>query len=99
MMDARIRLLLEVFDQAFGGHSWHGTTLSGSLRGVTAGQALWRPGQGRGGGNILEVTRHGGDGEGPVGRRPARDPPLKLTRPRANRRGPTQVPDERALLA
>ena len=35
MMDARIRLLLEVFDQAFAGHSWHGTTLSGSLRGVT----------------------------------------------------------------
>jgi len=34
-MDARIRLLLEVFDQAFAGHSWHGTTLSGSLRGVT----------------------------------------------------------------
>src|SRR2546425_2800266 len=81
MMDARIRLLLEVFDQAFGGHSWHGTTLSGSLRGVTAGQALWRPGQGRGGHNIWEITPHAAHLEWIVRRPPARDPALKFPRP------------------
>src|SRR2546422_11096332 len=84
MMDARIRLLLEVCDQAFAGHSWHGTTLSGSLRGVTAGQALWRPGQGRGGHNIWEITLRAGYWEGIVRRRLTRDPALKVPAPRSN---------------
>ncbi len=54
--DARIELLLEVMDQAFDRHGWHGTTLRGSLRGVTSGEALWRPGSGRH--NIWELTVH-----------------------------------------
>jgi len=33
-------LLLEFFDQAFTAPSWHGTPLRGSLRGVTAREAL-----------------------------------------------------------
>jgi DinB superfamily len=51
-----IRLLLRVVDQAYDRKSWHGTTLRGSLRGVTADQALWRPGPGRH--NIWELTLH-----------------------------------------
>ena len=43
-MDDRIRLLLEVFDQAYAAPAWHGTPLKGTLRGVTARDALWRPG-------------------------------------------------------
>jgi len=43
-MDARLRLLLEVFDQAYRAPSWHGTPLKGSLRGVSVRNALWRPG-------------------------------------------------------
>jgi hypothetical protein len=51
-----IRLLLQVIDQAYDRKSWHGTTLRGSLRGVTADEALWRPGSGRH--NIWELTLH-----------------------------------------
>ena|SRR5215207_3448156 len=51
-----IALLLEVTDQAFDHKSWHGTTLRGSLRGLTPDQALWRPGPRRH--NIWELTLH-----------------------------------------
>lgn len=40
---ASIQLLLTVLDQAFDKQAWHGPTLRGSLRGLTAKQALWRP--------------------------------------------------------
>ena len=46
-MDARIQLLLQVFDQAYTAPSWHGTPLKGAIRGVSARQALWRPGKKR----------------------------------------------------
>jgi hypothetical protein len=36
-----------LLDGAFAGKGWHGPTLNGSLRGVTARTALWRPGAGR----------------------------------------------------
>ena len=51
-----IQLLLRVIDQAFDQKSWHGTTLRGSLRGVTAEEALWRPGPGHH--NIWELALH-----------------------------------------
>ena len=54
--DPRIELLLEVMDQAFDQKSWHGTTLRGSLRGVTPEEALWRPAPGRH--NIWELILH-----------------------------------------
>jgi hypothetical protein len=54
--DPRIELLLEVVDQAFDQRGWHGTTLRGSLRGVTSEEALWRPAPGRH--NIWELTVH-----------------------------------------
>src|SRR5688572_2432472 len=52
--DPRLELLLEVVDQAFDHKGWHGTTLRGSLRGVTADEAVWRPAPGRH--NIWELT-------------------------------------------
>jgi len=36
-----------VLDGAFEGKAWQGPTLSGSLRGVSAAAALWKPGRGR----------------------------------------------------
>lgn len=51
-----IELLLEVMDQAFDQKSWHGTTLRGSLRGLTPEEALWRPGASRH--NIWELALH-----------------------------------------
>ena len=55
-LDDRIELLLEMLDQAFDRKGWHGTTLRGSLRGMDAEQALWRPAPGRH--NIWELTVH-----------------------------------------
>lgn len=54
--DSRIALLLEIMDQAFDQRGWHGTTLRGSLRGVTPREALWRPGSGRH--NVWELAMH-----------------------------------------
>lgn len=54
--DPRIALLLEVLDQAFDHQGWHGTTLRGSLRGITPEEALWRPAPGRH--NIWELALH-----------------------------------------
>ncbi|HVO34936.1 MAG TPA: DinB family protein [Gemmatimonadales bacterium] len=42
--DPRIRLLLQVLDEAFTAKGWQGATLSGAVRGLTPRQALWRPG-------------------------------------------------------
>ena len=47
---------LDAIDEAYGRKSWHGTNLRGSLRGVTAEEALWRPAPGRH--NIFELTLH-----------------------------------------
>jgi DinB family protein len=54
--DRRIPLLLEILDQAFIQRGWHGTTLRGSLRGVTPAMALWRPGPKRH--NVWELAIH-----------------------------------------
>lgn len=49
-------LLLEILDRAFDVRSWHGTNLRGSVRGVGAAEAAWRPGRGRH--NIHELVLH-----------------------------------------
>jgi hypothetical protein len=51
-----IELLLHVMDQAFDQKAWHGTTLRGSLRGLTPRDALWRPARDRH--NIWELILH-----------------------------------------
>lgn len=55
MRGARELALLAI-DEAYNRQSWHGTNLRGSLRGVTAEQAAWRPARGRH--NIWELTVH-----------------------------------------
>lgn len=42
-----IELLADNLDRAYRGRSWHGTSLHGSLRGLTPAIALWRPAPGR----------------------------------------------------
>jgi hypothetical protein len=49
-------LLLALLDEAFERKAWHGPNLRGSLRGVTAREAAWRPGPGRH--NIRELALH-----------------------------------------
>lgn len=50
------QLLLALLDEAYEKRTWHGPNLKQSIRGVTAKQAAWRPGQGRH--NIWELTLH-----------------------------------------
>jgi uncharacterized damage-inducible protein DinB len=51
-----IRQLLSILDQAYNRRSWHGTNLRGSIRGLTAQQAEWRPGPERH--SIRELVVH-----------------------------------------
>lgn len=51
-----MRFLLHVLDEAYGVPAWHGPNLHGSLRGVTARTASWRPEPGRH--NIRDLVLH-----------------------------------------
>ena len=55
-MMTEVRLLLELLDEAFDKKSWHGPNLRGSIRGVSAQQAAWRPNPRAH--NIWELTLH-----------------------------------------
>ena len=55
-MNPRVDLLVKALDQAYDHKSWHGTVLRGSLRGITAEQAAWRPAPDRH--NIWELAVH-----------------------------------------
>ena len=56
MTDPSISVLLLNLEQAFDRRAWHGTNLWGSLRGVTAREAAWRPHPGRH--NVWELLVH-----------------------------------------
>jgi hypothetical protein len=51
-----IASLLAQLDEAYDRRSWHGTNLRGSLRGLEAAQAAWRPAPGRH--NAWEIAVH-----------------------------------------
>jgi uncharacterized damage-inducible protein DinB len=53
---ASLESLQNLLNEAYTGPAWHGPTLSRSVRGVSAGQAEWRPGRGRH--SIREVVVH-----------------------------------------
>ncbi|MBP1648852.1 MAG: hypothetical protein H6Q30_2297 [Bacteroidetes bacterium] len=55
-MDSEIALLLSIIDEAFEKKAWHGPNLRGSLKGVDAETAAWRPARGRH--NIWEIVIH-----------------------------------------
>jgi len=48
--------LLFLIDQSYNRKAWHGTNLRGSIRGLPAREAAWRPGTGRH--NIWEIVVH-----------------------------------------
>jgi hypothetical protein len=81
-VDPRVRLLLEVYDQAYTAPSWHGTPLKGSLRGVTVRQALWRPGPKRN--CIWDIVVHAAYWKYIVRRRLLRDRDIAFPRPGSN---------------
>jgi hypothetical protein len=49
-------LLLRLIDEAYDKEAWHGPNLRGSIRRVSAEQAVWRPRPGRR--NIAEIVLH-----------------------------------------
>ena len=49
-------LLLKLVDEGFEHRAWHGPNLRGSLRGISAEEAAWRPGARRH--NIWEIAVH-----------------------------------------
>jgi DinB superfamily len=55
---SEIQLLLKMLDEAYSVKTWHGPNLKGSLRGLTAETAAWRPGPKRH--NIWEAAVHAG---------------------------------------
>jgi hypothetical protein len=55
-VDARVALLVDNLDRAFRGPSWHGTTLRGTLRGLTPARALRKPAPERN--SIWELVLH-----------------------------------------
>ena len=55
MTDA-IAVLVKALDEAFDRKGWHGANLRGSIRGMAADTAAWRPAPGRH--NIWEIVVH-----------------------------------------
>ncbi len=56
MLNPRVTVLVRDLDQSYDRKSWHGPVLRGSLRGVSAEQAAWRPAPDRH--NIWELAVH-----------------------------------------
>jgi len=93
-VDERVQLLLEVFDQAYTAPSWHGTPLKGTIRGVTARQALWRPEPRRH--CIWDLVLHTAYWKCMVRRRLVRDPDISFPRDGANWPALPDRPDDAA---
>ena len=55
-IDPALLPYLSLLDEAFERKAWHGPNLRGTLRGVTAEVAAWRPGAGRH--NVWELCVH-----------------------------------------
>jgi uncharacterized damage-inducible protein DinB len=55
-LSSELDLLLRIIDEGFEKKAWHGPNLRGSIRGLTAHQAAWRPAPGRH--NIWEIVVH-----------------------------------------
>ncbi len=56
MIASEISLLLRIIDEGYEKKAWHGPNLRGSIRGLDAQRAAWRPGPGRH--NIWEIVVH-----------------------------------------
>lgn len=56
MAGSEKNLLLHMLDEAYEKQAWHGPNLRGSIRGLTAREAVSRPGKGRH--NIWEIVVH-----------------------------------------
>ncbi|HEX9941893.1 MAG TPA: DinB family protein [Thermoanaerobaculia bacterium] len=76
MENPRVSVLLRDLDQSYDHKSWHGSVLRGSLRGISAEQAAWRPAPGRH--NIWELAVHAAYWKYSVLRRLRRDEEIRF---------------------
>jgi len=70
--------LLEALAEAFSGPAWHGPSLRASIKGVSAEEALWRPGEDRN--CIWDLVLHTAYGKYLVASRLEPDPDRKFAR-------------------
>src|SRR3970040_2205485 len=55
-IEREIQILLNLIDESYERKAWHGPNLRGSIRGLSAREAAWRPGPKRH--NIWEIVVH-----------------------------------------
>jgi len=96
-VDNRIALLLDNLDRAYRGPSWHGTSLRGTLRGLTPAAAMWRPRPRRN--SIWDLLLHAAYWKYVVRRRLGGDARGSFPREGANFPAPPARADARALRA
>jgi len=89
--------LLSILDQAYDRRSWHGTTLRGSIRGVTLEAAAWRPASARH--NVWELVVHAAYWKYVVRRRLRREPPASFPLRGSNWFRRPNSPDEKTTQA
>lgn len=80
--DPAISLLLRAVSQGYDQRSWHGTNLAGSLKGLTAAEAAWRPQPERH--NIWELVVHAAYWKYRVYRLATEKPPRSFDLPGSN---------------
>ena len=96
-MDDIRRILQATVEDAYVGKAWHGPSLRGSLRGIIANQAFWRPADARH--NIWELVLHCAYWKYAVRRRLLGDRATKFPRKGANFLPTPDPPTEAAWSA
>ncbi len=90
-------MYLALLDEAFETKAWHGPTLRGSVRGLTAKRAAWRPASARH--NIWEIVVHAAYWKYAVRRRLVGEKRGSFAYPGSNWFPRPSVPDEEAWRA
>jgi hypothetical protein len=96
-VDDPIVMLLDNLDRAYRGPSWHGTSLRGTLRGLTPAVANWRPRPGRN--SVWDLLLHAAYWKYVVRRRLTGDARGSFPRDGANFPAPPVKADARGLRA
>ncbi len=95
MADARIEEILKLLDPPAGFRPWHGgASPSGSLRGVSAEEAAWRPAPGRH--SVWELVLHIAYWKYAVRRKLTSEPKSSFSRAPSNWPSVPEVPDAKA---
>jgi hypothetical protein len=92
-----IQAALQLIDEAFEKKAWHGPNLRGTIRGLGAAEAAWRPGPGRH--SVWELVVHAAYWKYAVRRRLSGDKRGSFALPGSNWFPRPDAPDEKAWAA